>query len=351
MEFTDYRGKAGREALINELKGNLFEYIVGHQLSRLLGIEKQFIDDFDSGLKDRFFRYESKLRQLDPELLRELPKMAVKVAEKVVTAISLEDIEKIFVIGKLAGDKKETDLMLEGKGKRVPIGLKLCKENSFVNTKSGGIKSFIARYFSLFEDSVPMQNSLNFTVTNSFMKMALRLHEIADLPFEGGFGSDWTRAGYTELPGELNIEMREVVHNYYHELISGIYQVVSRYLKEDRNKFSKSLSTLLGSGLDDLVQVTCFHSGTSGSNRYQVKQVVVSSIDQNSLLTYAGNEGPTISPPRRGRSSFEIIIGSVILQIRVKPMNKFTAASVKINCSVKLGTVPCNERPSPSHSQ
>ena len=91
MEFTNYKGKAGREALINELKGNLFEYIVGHHLSRLLRIEEQFIGNFDLGLKRRFFQYESKLRELDPDLLRELPNMAQIVASKIV-----DEIEETF---------------------------------------------------------------------------------------------------------------------------------------------------------------------------------------------------------------------------------------------------------------
>ena len=37
-----------------------------------------------------------------------------------------------------------------------------------------------------------------------------------------------------------------------------------------------------------------------------------------------------------GISSFEIVFGKTTLQIRVKPMNKFTAPALKVNCSVKV---------------
>ena len=37
-------------------------------------------------------------------------------------------------------------------------------------------------------------------------------------------------------------------------------------------------------------------------------------------------------------NSFDIIFESIILQLRIKPMNKFTSKSYKVNCAVKFLT-------------
>ena len=39
------------------------------------------------------------------------------------------------------------------------------------------------------------------------------------------------------------------------------------------------------------------------------------------------------------KSSFEISLSKILLQIRCKPMNKFTVPGLKINCSIKKGTL------------
>ena len=47
------------------------------------------------------------------------------------------------------------------------------------------------------------------------------------------------------------------------------------------------------------------------------------------------SENVTIHPVS-GNTSFIIELDHVYLQIRVKPMNSFTAPSMKVNCSIKF---------------
>ena len=141
--------------MINEIKGHLFEYLVGWSLARRYGVEKDFIRGFTGSLRSRLTSYQSFLQQNDEQLYRQLPLLSDSTVQGLLSYLP-SSIKHIRVIGKIAGashdqTRHEADILLEG-DEIIPVSLKLCKENSFVNTKSGGVKSFLAKYFALLPD-------------------------------------------------------------------------------------------------------------------------------------------------------------------------------------------------------
>ncbi|MCO4792603.1 MAG: hypothetical protein KC493_02735 [Bacteriovoracaceae bacterium] len=325
-----------KEALINEFKGNLFEYLVGHQLARSLQIESKFIQSFGGELRTRLSEYESWIRVHDNDLILELPKLASETANNLLGKLESKKIENVLVMGKSgsAGGNdnfKEADILLLMKDKSVkPVSLKLCKANSFVNTKSAGVKSFISKYFSSFNESSQFQKELNDLLTLCYTDMASQLHSMASLPFNGGFDQSWTQAGLTELPGQLEPHMNEVVIKSYRPVISKIREILLILQESDSELFIKSLRPLIGIGKEEMLQATCYHSVVKGK-KYQFH-----SFDYfDSFLLDKEVRDITIGEQRPEVSSFEIKLGELLLQIRVKPMNKFTSEAYKINCSIK----------------
>lgn len=318
------------QALVNEYKGNLFEYLVAHKIALDFGIESQFISSISDNYRDQLIEYEYWLRNNEIELLRKIPSLANRVVCEVKNHV-LFDVKEVFLLGKVSAplsDKlyKEADILLKGIDKLFPISLKLCKSHAYVNTKSGGVKSFIKKYFSSFLEAENLQNDLNSYIDLEFNKMAHDLHSYADLNFTGSFTKEWTENGFSELPGELPENMRVRLLKFYQNVIQRMYKLIVP-LSSDRKKFKQSLAPLVGRGREDIFQITCFHKSSTKEN-YLFDSLDVST--QND-----GIENYNILELRDDVSFFEIEIGKKKLQIRVKPMNKFTAPSMKVNCSVK----------------
>ncbi|MBL6990108.1 MAG: hypothetical protein ISR65_10035 [Bacteriovoracaceae bacterium] len=282
--------------------------------------------------------YESWLQEYDQELTKELPKLATAVVDELIPKIS-GHIDNILIIGKTAGASSnnkwnEADLMIIKPSSDQPVSIKLCKENSYINTKSGGAKSFLSKYFQAFVDCSVLQENLNLIIDQSFYNMGQLLHDHVNLEFHGQFDNSWTEHGHTEFPGKLNPTLKKIVRNYYHEVITGIYNSLLSLNKQDPTKFAQALHPIVGFGNEDILQAICFH-GTANSGihkrKYQLKRVAICDIydvvEQLAALT--------VTPQKSDLSSFEIALRTWRLQIRVKPMNKFTLPGLKVNCSVK----------------
>jgi len=325
-----------KEALINEFKGNLFEYLLGHSLSQKRGVETQFIKSFGGELRSRLSEYESWLRVHDQELIYALPSLAETCAVKLNEDFGDIEIQNILVMGKIgsAGGNdhfREADLLILTKNEKVlPLSLKLCKANSYVNTKSAGVKSFIEKYFMPFRGAGEKQLQLNQRVELAFLSMAKTLHDMAELKYENGFGPRWKEAGLPELPGQLDKDMNAVVVESYRPVISMIREILVEFHKQDEKLFIECLKPLLGFGKEGMTQVTCYHQQKEGK-KYQFHSLEIyqgSLLLNDSLSCRFDEENPEIS-------SFQITCGELSLQIRVKPMNKFTSMAHKINCSIK----------------
>ena len=324
---------AQSEALVNEYKGHLFEFLVGQELAARFACRDSFQTQFSTGRRRKLAGFETWLRQNRPHLVHQLPLLAKECARHLDQVLE-GPIQRVVVVGQWASavDRsplKEADLFLVKGESLIPVSLKLCKRESFVNTKSAGIFSFFNKYFATCNDgaSAHLQESLNQTVHQSFVQMGGELYRLANLSFVGHFDSSWTKAGHPELPGQLPQPWQKVVSGHYQRVIKALHTGLKE-LSRSRQNFERSLNPLIGMGENQTVQAVCFHRGT---DNYQLDSIEIKPAGERKALC-ADFQIMDYVPPL---ASFEIHMGHTILQIRVKPMNKFTVMGLKVNCSVK----------------
>lgn len=325
------------EALINELKGNLFEYLVAQSLATKFQVLSQFYHSFGGELKHRLGEYERWLREHEPELMIRLPQLAIEVVEDIYPKIPVKnEIESVYIVGKTSAnvddDIKEADIVLIDKEKEIyPISLKLCKFGAFVNTKSGGIRSFLEKYFHNFDtineysQVKAYQEEVNKLLDMSFDTMGKELYEQIGENFTGTFDKRWS---YPHLPGQLPEKMSQIVLEHNYRVNEKLHEVFNKLSKLNSELFNDVLKNLAGFGRSDLIQVICFH-GAKNSEKYHLKSVSFNIKNSDHNIAY------DFLPSDNIKSSFELTNGEDILQIRIKPMNVFTSRALKVNCSVK----------------
>lgn len=311
-----------KEALFNEVKGSLFEYLVARRLAHLGGNELGFLDSLDKNYLNVLSQQDRMVRQFYPEMLTFLNQVSEISAEKLVSFLG-EIPHSPRLEGKL-GTNFEADLMLESSKGMIPLSLKLNKKNAFVNTKSGGIKSFFTSYFSFIDPQI--QHDFNQMVDREFSRMSYELHASNDMEYEGNY-SNWVKSGKSELPGELNPDERIILKSFYARIACEMHQILKIAQESKPAAFTASLPALIGFSSSEILQLVCFHdfkSNNSGS-------VSIHSYDE--MEKWLKN---VLIIPFAVTSSVELNLGDWDLQIRVKPMNKFTTTAIKINCSVKF---------------
>ena len=339
MKKIDQNNQLQIESLLNECKGNLFEFLVAQTLSRKFKKEDLFLLNLPRDFRGRLQFYEETIRQFDSELLKNLPLLAEKAAQEIENHPIFKNKSQFSftVIGKMVATNdnelwNETDIVAleelpSGETKKHFISLKLTKDHSYTNTKSAGIKSFIEKYFALFGNhSVTFQKKLNEEVDESFHMMGHKLYSMIDQEFKGSFDARWSN-DHTELPGELPPEMREVVHANYFRVGVKVREYLGELYKLDPHKFYLCLHALCGFGIQDIIQVSCFHQNK------ELKDIL---IKTHSDLFSGDHNEIVVKELSPGVASFDISFKKFVLQIRVKPMNKFTTAAYKINCSIKM---------------
>ena len=330
-ELNVYDTLIQNEALVNELKGNLFEFLVGKELAIKNQLEGDFFKSIPREFHDRLRGYEDWLRQHNHEVLECLPALAQNTANFVEENMPGK-VDGVLVVGKLAGGShdervKEADLLLKQNGKIVPLSLKLCKEHSFVNTKSGGVRSFFTKYFGArFPGARANQEFINLKLDEYYKDVASKLHSMAGLEEQFSFGAVWKEAGLPDLPGQLDPKMNAVLKDYYHRMIQHFYEAWGELYNEDEKKFLDCMMPLMGFGNADLGQVSCFYKGNYelSSNSLKLAGPYRSKL-KNAVL----------HSPKDGLSFFEMEMDDCSFQLRLKPMNKFTVSGLKVNCSLK----------------
>lgn len=336
--MRDYRvfdTASQNEALINEFKGNLFEYLVGAQLARHINCEADFMRSLDKELASRLRSYEDWLWQNDQVLAQQLPILAKQAGEELLGHLG-QEFSKVLVVGKLAGGSHdesfgEADLLLLDKHEKVfPISLKLCRKGAYVNTKSAGVRSFLSKYFSPIHRMALAQEELNLILDHSFAEFSQVLHKRHGLDEEDSFGNAWKEADLPLLPGSLEIADQELLQEHYFRIISLIYDSLADAFKNERQQFDLAMASLLGLKAETLIQMTCFHHQDK-QQRYQIDHIDI--VHQQERLKQLGQA--KLSPPIKGQASFSIQYPWGVFQVRVKPMNKFTQAALKVNCSVR----------------
>ena len=116
-------------------------------------------------------------------------------------------------------------------------------------------------------------------------------------------------------------ELKKIVYLYYSEIASFIHNFFISCYRVDKEKFLNSLLPLLGFSSPDVDQYQLFH------RRHSADYSIFMCAD--SMHSAKVNFPVHLS----GCSYFTLEVGTVLLQIRAKPMNIFTAPSLKINCS------------------
>jgi hypothetical protein len=313
-----------KQALINEIKGNLFEYLVAHQLARALNLETSFLRELSPQMKSILTDYETWLRENERDLLIRLPELALQTASELKKQVNFR-AERILVIGKIAAgfhddSFNEADILVLNTDHTLPISLKMCRVHALVNTKSAGIKSFVSKYFKAFLKAQIFQETLNSFVDESFSNMAQTLYANHGLDYVSGFDGLWDGP---DLPGELSNEDKEVLSQLYQNLIHQLYEICVELYKSDAKLFIECLAPLMGFGNQKILNITCFYKKGYSLDGLQVSDLSDFS-DQVELI-----------PPKPGNSSFEIKFAKQALQLRIKPMNKFTTPSYKVNCSIR----------------
>lgn len=317
-----------KEALFNEVKGSLFEYLVAKKFALASGEELEFHQSLDPNYLTVLSQQDRMVRSFYPEMLPFLISVAEQTTDSIIDFLKGKPrsprLMGKFINSSLASELNEADLLVDVGHETLPISLKLNKKNAFVNTKSGGIKSFFTQYFSFLPRD--FQESFNQLVDVEFNRMASELHVLEDLDYGGTF-SEWVKAGHSELPGELSSEARLILKSYYARLAKEMHSILTKAYELDPGDFGRSLAPLMGFGNARILQVVCFHDFNK-SHEAQIEIhpfEEVSSELQNATIFEFGET-----------SSVEMAIGHWVLQIRIKPMNKFTTTAIKINCSVKV---------------
>jgi hypothetical protein len=301
---------------------------VAKELSVLGRYELSFQHSLDKNYLHVLSQQDRMIRQFYPEMLSFLLESAKDVSKYLLHYLS-EMPSSSKVVGKFSqqgvtSDLHEADLILGLKTGPILVSLKLNKKSSFVNTKSGGVKSFFLHYFPFIDSQV--QEEFNQFVDLEFQRMAFELHSLHELDYPGHF-HHWVSQGLSELPGDLPLDSRKVLKAYYGRIAQRMHEILSDALSQSRSSFEKSLPSLLGFGRGDILQVIFFHE----FSLTQKGEVEIHSMKD--LLT----ELPKVRILEFGSiSSVELEIGKWSLQIRVKPMNKFTTTAIKINCSIRV---------------
>lgn len=315
-----------KEALFNEVKGSLFEYLVAKDLAVKANAELPFQQSLDRNYLTVLSQQDRMVRQFYPEMLPFLNEASKLTSAKLVSYLKTVP-EAPKVVGKfsnLSEELREADLVLTMNQKSLPVSLKLNKKNAFVNTKSGGIKSFFSQYFPFLSPDI--QRSFNQFVDLEFSRMAYELHALHEMEYAGSF-DQWVKKGFSELPGELSQEERSILKSYYARIASEMHSIFVSAYKLNAEQFRKSLLPLMGFGKEEILQVICFHEFPDSTS---------SEIDIHSFQDVTKGLHETQIREFGNISSVEFDIGDWSLQVRVKPMNKFTTTAIKINCSVKV---------------
>ncbi|PJB53939.1 MAG: hypothetical protein CO099_04455 [Bdellovibrio sp. CG_4_9_14_3_um_filter_39_7] len=331
LESWSFDNVAQNEALINELKGTLFEFRLAQELAQHFNLLPLFISQLPPELTARLQHYEMWLRQNDRALLKGLIDLGKQTSLKLIEHLDFSP-ENIVLTGKeQQSEWGEGDLCLIQGNRKQFISLKLCKDHAFVNTKSGGIKSFVEKYFgdSFGVPAFEGQKKISEELDQSFHLLGQQLYHQYDLgDFQGTFDERWPTEWL--LPGQLPPEAREFIFQHYGRMIQALWRVLSQLNDISHAQFVHCLYPLFGFAHGEVLQLICYH-GEEGENKYQLKKIVIRDKDYISGQL----ECLELKAPKNDLASMEWIMGELAFQLRVKPMNKINAQALKVNCSLK----------------
>ncbi len=316
---------SSEEALLNELKGSIFEYLVARSLARSAGIEEAFLLSLSDEYQRLLERQDLMLRECFPAMPQYLSQWSKKTAEHFL-AFEKRPLTRIQLAGQFSHHKEqgESDINLWIEQEQILLSLKLNKKQGLVNTKSAGVKSFLSHYFA---HAIDLQESFSLLVESEHALLRDELFELVGLPLSDSW-APWRERGLSELPGEQTLEAKAILHRYYSQMAEQLQKDLSLLHLQDREAFHSGLVRLLGFSHPKLIQLICFHE--LQSKNPQQCEVLIHDLqrvqEELSIVKFRKN---------KETASVEIELKTWLLQIRIKPMNKFTTTAIKINCSVK----------------
>lgn len=312
-------------ARVNELKGNLLEYSTAWVLAERWGGREDFLSSLDPQYLELLGRYEREIKLLDQDLANSLPLMGEDLANQLIQDISLRGEKKVRLLGKESAAKKnEGDLLLIGEKEQQFVSLKFCKTGSYVNTKSGGMGSFLSKYFHS-KKAEAWQKKLSEVNELSFHELGAKLYERIDERWEGHFNSAWEKAGGAQLPGELDEEGSSWLFLRYEKILNVLVKAFQEFSLE-KESFEKGLLNLCG--FSDECDFQLWLNYSPSQKKWETHTLKLEDFVPL-LRRYE------FLPSGKAKSSFSLSLGDYCLQIRIKPMNVFTTKSFKVNCSLK----------------
>ena len=323
------------QAYLNEYKGSLFEYLVAQELAKRFHLQSHFMQSLGPNQCDLLQHYERELRKLEPDLAQTLPLLAQETATQYIETLGPTPLTHIGLQGRplAKGGKRKKDegdlsIRLDGQDCKHSVSLKLGRVGSFVNTKSAGIKSFLTEYFSPFQSEWE-QKKLNQYLEASHLQMSEKLYQKKQLRFNGHWDKQWSQSGLSELPGELPSPLRPIVHDHYRRVMVKLDEILWRLYQQDQETFKLCLSPLLGFSRK-LTQIKVYHL------KHKLHSIAI--INQENILELLNSLKWNREEVTKG--FFTIDFAQHQFQLRLKPMNKFTALALKVNCSLKFQGQP-----------
>ena len=152
--------------------------------------------------------------------------------------------------------------------------------------------------------------------------MAMTMHEEVGLPYTEGF-KNWEAQGFEVLPGRLSVNEKKILHTYYGVVNDRISSNLCKLEKLDKVLFTKCLWSLMGYSSPEIVQVMAF---------YQLKDEV---FVKSSVGIHTLEQGVELRRHTKRANNLDLEFDDFSLQIRLKPMNKFTSLAFKVNCAIK----------------
>jgi hypothetical protein len=310
-----------QDALLNEVKGMMFEFLVASEFSKKFNIEKEFLSSIPLVDITTLNNAQKFLKKNAPDLYNSFNGLAKKTCDY----YCLELNDKITSIN-LTGRSKQSktvvaDIVLVGDSIH-EISLKLNKSGSAINTKSAGLKSWINEYFPV-SNCAEMQNEFNKRLEQAFFQYCVEIHQFYNLEADVNFHY-WREKKLPELPGDLPAEANLILKNFYHNLARLIFQDIL-VLKNNKEIFSIGIKKLLGFSSPNIEQLVCFADTSSGVSRFdKILKIDQKMLDLNSLECEFED----------GQSYIKIITNEFTQLLRVKPMNNFTTMTYKLNSSV-----------------
>jgi hypothetical protein len=294
----------------NEIRGHLFEYLVGQEWAKLSHLERFYLESVGEVALERLKRDQEALRENDFLLGPQLQGLA----KATVQALSQRwtQIDRINLLGLTNTETKgAADLTVGFQDQRWGLSLKLAKWGNTIHARNAGMRSFLAKYFS--HPEAPMlQTKLNqkLDILNDEFKFLLNENEIQ----------------INALPSTMVGTERGPLLEYYYKQIKLVKEGIDILLSVDRKKFQEGL--ILLSGFDTTVndQVICFHQGDHTFHSLKMKsRTEIEEVWKDFQLK-------DIKEPV---SSFDVEGQGGTLKIRVKPMMGLQERSYKVNCSLR----------------